>query len=249
MTLHTTLVVPCYDEAERLDEPGLLSLLEESELELLFVNDGSTDGTSVRLHELASKAPDRIAVLELPENVGKAEAVRQGLLQALAKGADLVGYIDADLATPPSEVRRLVRVMREGEACALLASRIALLGHSIERSALRHVLGRAFATAASLILELDVYDTQCGAKIFRRGAPLLSALEEPFRSRWAFDVELLGRLLAGAPGVSGLPPALVREEPLLAWRDVPGSKLKPAQMLATVADLAIIRRDLARRRG
>ena len=50
---------------------------------------------------------------------------------------------------------------------------------------------------ASLILHARVYDTQCGAKLFRRSAALEAALADPFLSRWSFDVELLGRMLIG----------------------------------------------------
>src|ERR1041384_6274866 len=67
----------------------------------------------------------------------------------------------------------------------------------------RHYLGRIFATAVSLALHSPVYDTQCGAKLFRPGAPLRDALSAPFRSRWIFDVELLARLDRRIPGGLG----------------------------------------------
>ena len=105
--------------------------------------------------------------VDLPVNVGKAEAVRTGLLRCLADGAEITGYFDADLATPPEEMIRLVRTLQEREATVALAARVALLGTRIERSHLRHYLGRVFATIASLILRIRVYDTQCGAKAFR----------------------------------------------------------------------------------
>jgi len=94
-----------------------------------------------------------------------------------------------------------------------------------------------------------VYDTQCGAKIFRRSPALSHALATSFRSRWAFDVELLGRLLTGAPGVEPVVLAHIREEPLLAWRDVAGSKLSASHMLKAGLDLAFIARDLRERRA
>ncbi|MDQ1419024.1 MAG: hypothetical protein QOJ52_986, partial [Acidimicrobiaceae bacterium] len=83
----------------------------------------------------------------------------------------------------------------------MLGSRIARLGSTIERTARRHLLGRVFATAASVALGCQVYDTQCGAKVFRVTPALTVALQRPFRSAWAFDVELQSRLLTGGPSV------------------------------------------------
>jgi dolichyl-phosphate beta-glucosyltransferase len=245
----TTLVVPCHDEADRLDPKSFLELLEASaNIVLQFVDDGSRDGTERILLDLVRQEPARTNVLTLQRNHGKAEAVRHGMLAALERGALVVGYLDADLATPVDEVVRLATAFTERDVDVLLAARVALLGRSIRRSATRHYLGRVFASAASLTLRLQVYDTQCGAKIFRRTAALQAALSEPFLSRWCFDVELLGRLLIGTPDVPPLDPGRLLEEPLQAWCDVPGSKLDTAAKLGALLDLARVYRDLERRR-
>jgi dolichyl-phosphate beta-glucosyltransferase len=244
-----TWVVPCYNEGDRLDGGAFRSLVDsEPGLSLLFVDDGSRDHTRARLAELARERDGCIHVLSLPLNQGKAEAVRQGLRDALGRGAHVVGYLDADLATPVAEARRLLRVLRERDVDVVLASRVALLGRTIERRAARHYSGRVFATLASMALGLPVYDTQCGAKLFRRTPALEAALGEPFLSRLAFDVELVGRLLVGAPGAPGLEPSRIVEEPLLVWRDVPGSKLHLAHMLRAAADVGRIAWDLRARR-
>jgi glycosyltransferase involved in cell wall biosynthesis len=243
------LIIPCYNEAARLDDDSMLALADgRADLGLLFVDDGSKDDTLVRLRALAARRPERIEVMSLAKNSGKAEAVRQGLLAALAGPAELVGYLDADLSTPVPEMLRLVRITEERGADVVLGARVALLGSAIDRKPARHYLGRVFASAASLLLGLRVYDTQCGAKVLRRAPSLRAALETPFLSRWAFDVELIGRMLAGAPGVAPTPAAAFLEVPLAAWRDVPGSKLRPAAMAGALKDLALIGADLARRR-
>jgi dolichyl-phosphate beta-glucosyltransferase len=231
-------VVPCFNEAERLDQTSFVALVQASApASLVLVDDGSSDDTLAILRTLGKRAGAGSEIVALPKNGGKAEAVRQGLRRALDGKAEIVGYIDADLATPPAELARLAALVRSGPYDLLMGSRVQLLGRTIERSHLRHYLGRVFATAASLSLRLPVYDTQCGAKLFRRTPALAAALAQPFRSRWAFDVELIARLLHPSAGISPIAVENIREEPLLAWADVPGSKLKPAAALRSGIDL------------
>jgi len=177
------LIVPCYNEAERFDPEGFEALLRPADRALLFVNDGSTDGTGGRLDDFCMKFPTRAGVLPLPRNEGKGEAVRLGLRRAIEQGATIAGYVDADLATPPEEVSRLVDALDREGVSAVIGSRIRFLGAHIERSAARHYIGRVFATFAALVLRVPVYDTQCGAKIFRRTPALERALADPFVSR------------------------------------------------------------------
>ena len=215
------VVVPCFDEAERLDPSAFAELSAHVEL-VLFVDDGSTDQTIDVIGGLVDAHPDRIDVVTLPHNVGKAEAVRIGLLTAIERGSSIVGYLDADLATPTGEMLRLIEIARaQPHRTAVLGSRVALLGHTVRRRPARHYLGRLYATAASLALGVPVYDTQCGAKVFRVGTPLQFALADPFADRWSFDVELLARLLADP----NQPAEPLLEVPLLEWRDVSGSSV------------------------
>ena len=243
-----TLVVPCFNEAARLDDARFASLLDAGAgLSLLFVNDGSTDGTLDRLEAFSRRHPERAGVLNLRDNLGKAEAVRQGMLAALDRGTDLIGYYDADLATPPADMLQIIAHLETEGVEAAIGSRVALLGRDIERRASRHYLGRVFATAASAALGLRVYDTQCGAKVFRAGPALRSALVEPFLSRWVFDVELIGRL-DRHPRETPAGASWIVEVPLRAWRDVGASRLRGPAMLRAVADLARVAVDLRRRR-
>lgn len=233
--MNVSIVIPCFNEATRLDEAALLELVADPAWRLVLVNDGSTDETAARLDAMAA-GHSRVEVLHLARNQGKAEAVRAGLLRALEHGG-VVGYLDADLATPPQELRRVVEALQGGRYAMALGSRVALLGRDIRRSAVRHYLGRVFASLASLSLRLRVYDTQCGAKALWADARLARALEAPFASRWIFDVELIARLLA-----AGVPEEAFVEVPLMAWRDVGGSKLKLRSMVWSVVELARVAR-------
>lgn len=217
----TTVVVPCYNEASRLDPHGFVELVDGVD-RVLFVDDGSTDKTLDVLRDLARDLGPSADVLVLDANVGKAEAVRVGLNAALDAGSELVGYLDADLATPAAEMVRLLAVAdAQPSRAAVIGSRVALLGHTVRRRPTRHYLGRLYATAASLALGVPVYDTQCGAKVFRAGGPLRDALSAPFHDRWSFDVELLGRLLAHPEQNDDS----ILEVPLNRWNDVAGSRL------------------------
>src|SRR5207249_2480818 len=94
------VVVPCYNEARRLNVRAIQEFARRTEFaDLLFVNDGSRDETLELLERLNQSHPGRFSLLHLAKNGGKAEAVRQGLLLALRSGADYVGFWDADLAT------------------------------------------------------------------------------------------------------------------------------------------------------
>ena len=242
------VVIPCFNEELRLDADALVSLA--GSVDVLLVDDGSTDHTLARLWDLSEQAP-AVQVLPLRQNQGKAEAVRCGLIHALEGGAPVVGYLDADFSTPPEEFLRLVRLLASHpELDVVLGSRVALLGTHIERRARRHYLGRVFGTLAASSLRMAVYDTQCGAKAFRAGPELRDALEEPFLSRWVFDVELLGRLRAGSGTTPPLPVDAFRELPLESWHDVPGGTLGAGQMAHAIGDLARIawRSERARRR-
>lgn len=216
---------------------SLMELSADPWRSVLFVNDGSRDHTGALLDELQSHRPESVEVVHLPRNVGKAEAVRVGLRRAFDSGADLAGYFDADLATPPAEMLRLFRLVEEGTGDFALASRVSLLGSQIERTPSRHYLGRLFASAASVALAMRVYDTQCGAKVLR-GTPIVrEALKAPFTTKWIFDVELMMRLLRGN-SAGRLTASDFVEMPLACWEDVKGSKLSSRAMLGAAADLA-----------
>ncbi|MBT3552982.1 MAG: glycosyltransferase [Rhodospirillaceae bacterium] len=242
------IVVPCYNEADRLNGDDFIALSAGANATLIFVNDGSTDSTGAKLSELCGQLGERGLVIELEKNAGKGEAVRAGMTVALDLGAGWVGYIDADMSTPVSEIIRLLAIGEAGNHRAVIGARIRLLGHSIDRSGTRHYLGRIFATLAAVILRIPIYDTQCGAKFFRSNTELRNALSTQFRSRWAFDIELIGRLTT-PPAASTLPRwSGIVEIPLESWSGRTDSKLGPFGMIRTALDLIQIWSNLRRAR-
>jgi dolichyl-phosphate beta-glucosyltransferase len=243
-----TLVVPCYNEAARLNLPAYLDFVSSRPfVSLLFVDDGSTDATVEAMDRVQKSAPDSIRVMRLGSHQGKAEAVRLGVLEGIRRQADLVGFWDADLSTPLETVDDFLALARKRpEIDVILGSRVNLMGRDIRRKAWRHYLGRVFATCVSLALDLPVYDTQCGAKVFRVNDAITAVFAKPFRSRWIFDVEVLARYL-GPSGGADLPPRRSRiyELAVPAWHDTPGSKLRFSDFVRSMFDLARIWRDRA----
>jgi dolichyl-phosphate beta-glucosyltransferase len=248
------VVVPCYNEAARLNTETVAHFLQsqaaERSIGLLFVNDGSRDRTLEVLENLRSRFPGQVAVLDQQPNRGKAEAVRNGMVRVVSSGqAAFTGYWDADLATPLEQIGDFLQLLEQRpELNLVFGARVRLLGRNIQRQPLRHYLGRIFATVVSMLLRLPIYDSQCGAKLFRVTPDLSQVLAEPFHSRWIFDVEILARFLALRRRDALHFEKEIYEYPLPVWTDVAGSKVRSRDFLRAFGELATIyRRHLARR--
>lgn len=245
---HLILVVPCYNEERRLPVEALRAFRPDGlRLEILFVNDGSTDGTLRLLESLRDAEPARFSVLNLERNSGKAEAVRRGVLAALERHPDLVGFWDADLATPLAEIPGYLEIFASRpEIDMVFAARVRLLGRTISRKPSRHYFGRVGATLISQSLGLAVYDTQCGAKLFRAKEPIAELFAEPFLSRWIFDVEIIARLVRNRGRDAAA--RAIYELPITTWHDVQGSKVRSTDFGRALGDLWRIHRAYRLRR-
>lgn len=239
MSENTLIVVPCYNESQRLNGAEFLAALEHRPwLRFLFVDDGSTDQTRDVLEQLRAKSPQKITVLALPQNGGKGEAVRRGMLRGFEYDVGAIGYWDADLATKFDQLDEMLALLLRSDADAVFGARVQLLGRDIQRNFVRHLLGRGFATAASLVLGLRIYDTQCGAKLFVNHSDIAQHFQAPFVSRWSFDVELISRMTtAGAPPAREKSTLKIIEFPLHRWADIGGSKLQPHDFARAGLDL------------
>jgi dolichyl-phosphate beta-glucosyltransferase len=242
------LIVPCYNEAKRLDVASFRAYLgQPSDVRILFVDDGSRDETMAVLQQVIAGFEQRAAILHSAKNVGKGEAVRLGILTALTTFQPrVVGFWDADLATPLSSVASLLSVLADQPQIEMVfGARVKLLGRHVHRRAARHYLGRVFATLVSNMLGLSIYDSQCGAKLFRVTADTTAIFTQPFISKWVFDVEILARYLTIHGQEHGQAPRrlehIIYEYPLESWADVAGSKVKPADLVTAVFDMARIR--------
>lgn len=232
------VVVPCYNEENRLPVSEYLSFMKHFPDTLIcFVNDGSTDNTHRLLLDIKSHNEDNVHVISYTNNIGKAEAVRRGVLYCNSKlNHSHIAYIDADLSTPLQELIRLSGYINE-EIEFIFGSRIMIIGTRIERKFSRHFAGRIIATFISTVLGIAVYDTQCGCKIFSKELSI-QLFQEPFTSKWLFDVELFARKI----NLYGKDHALKKmlEIPLLEWFNKEDSKVGITYFFRLWVDLFLI---------
>jgi len=224
MSTQIIIVVPCYNEACRLDGETFRRFIRDfHDIGLLFVNDGSSDNTADVLAAVEKENSSQVSILHLPQNRGKAEAVRQGILHALQQRCRYIGYWDADLATPLSAVPQFVDCFTHNHTRKIICgARVQRMGAHIHRHWYRHYPGRIIATIISLILGLPFYDTQCGAKLMERSLAEKIA-STPFISSWLFDVEVIARIV-NAYGKQQAA-ELIFELPLDSWADIGASKV------------------------
>lgn len=239
----TAIIIPCYNEELRLPrDEFFLFARQHKDVHFIFVNDCSTDGTREIIDGLCANLPRQFRCLHLPRNLGKAGAVREGFIHAFSGDYAAIGFWDADLATPLSSIATFCSLLENSpQLIMVIGARVRLLNRYIARLAGRHYLGRVFATMASFVLGLTVYDTQCGAKLFANNAMLRQVFAKPFTVSWIFDVEILARylLLIEHQGGEALATSAC-EHPLEQWRDVPGSKLRTRDFFVAAYEMTKI---------
>ncbi len=234
----TCIVIPCYNEEFGISTEEYSTFLENYKLTTIcFVNDGSTDNTIDTLQALKQKHDDQIHIVSLNKNVGKAEAVRAGINYCNENFEyQNIGYLDADLATTLEEFMAISNYLKD-EIVFCFGSRIRKIGSTIIRENSRFLIGRIIATFISNILDLKVYDTQCGCKVFTKDISI-QLFRKPFISKWLFDVELFFRMIQ----LFGKEKAILKmyEVPLKSWIEKGNSKVKPTYFFKLWLDLYAI---------
>lgn len=210
------------------------------EVMICFVNDGSTDTTKDVLEQLKADFDTNVAVVDNPSNSGKAASVRNGMLHCLENYQfEHIAYIDADLAVSLEECLSMTEKI-DDTVHFCFGSRIARVGSTIDRKRYRFLIGRTIATFISIALDLKVYDTQCGCKVFTRELAS-KVFDRPFISKWLFDVEIIFRLYE----VYGKKESIqhMQEVPLARWVDRGDSKVKFSYVFKLFFDLNKIRKQ------
>ena len=219
------IVIPCYNEANRLPVKNYKSFLNKArDVSIFFINDGSSDETGYLIHQMVMEFNEQVHLISLKKNKGKGNAVFEGFHFVLNNhDFKKIAFLDADLATSLEECYQLTNYV-EGKISLVFGSRILKLDNNIKRKWYRFFLGRLVATAISKSLKLSLYDSQCGCKIFDQSLAD-KIFVEPFLSKWLFDVEIFFRAIKiyGRKNIK----EHIKEVPLNEWVDTPDSRVSP----------------------
>ena len=229
------IIIPCYNEEKRLSEAALHELHNTTPVHIYLCNDGSTDGTAALIDGFANRM-ERCFAIQYSKNQGKANTIYKSANALLAKNDYThIGYFDADFSTPVGEIKRMLQHLAEEPSRFLIGSRVKLLNNDIQRKTHRHFIGRAIITIINFKLNLGIYDTQCGAKLFPAGIAT-EGFSQPFKTSWLFDIELFIRLKKKGLLSRG------EEFPLRHWKDVDGSKLGWKTSFKILKELLILQK-------
>jgi dolichyl-phosphate beta-glucosyltransferase len=232
-----SLVIPMCDEAPRIGptvEVLAASPLCDDDLEILLVDDGSTDGTAAAADAAVTAAGLQAKVVRQDVHRGKGAAVREGLL--LASGATRV-FVDADLPVTPADIERCFAALESGRADVVYGTRTHPASQVVRRQpALRRASGRLYNGWLRAIGLTAEHDTQCGLKgVTAAATPTVVAplVTEGF----AFDVELLARAARAGLRIEPVP---------VEWAHVEASHLLPLRDGLAAASAALRIRTLLR---
>ena len=185
------LLIPAYNEERRI-EPVLRDYARyfkehyQGKFQLVVVLNGCNDDTLGVVRRVSIDYP-AVSALEFPEAIGKGGALIEGL--KLAPLADLIGYVDADGATPPHAFHELVKHI-SGVDCVIGSRWLPGAVLHVEQSGRRRFASRAFHLIVQLLFWMNIRDTQCGAKVMRREA--VEKVHSSLRiADMAFDINLL----------------------------------------------------------
>jgi len=208
-----SIIIPAYNEEKRIRKTveDYIKYFKKYNYELIIIPNGCKDKTEDIIKELSKKCK-YIKYKRIKESVGKGESIKEGF--KIAKG-DLIGFVDADNSTKPKDFLDLIKNI--GRYDCIIASRY-IKGAIVrpKQKITRIIASRAFNSLVRLLFGLKIYDTQCGAKLFKNKA-IKEIINKLDITRWAFDVDLLFKLKKNKHKIKEFP---------TEWEDKTGSTLK-----------------------
>jgi len=190
MQKHPLIIIPTYNEATNAVRMIHTLMALDMEVDILFVDDGSPDGTEEKIKEKQQAYPDRIHLVEREGKLGLGTAYVRGFEYALEHDYELVCEMDADFSHPPEDVPRLIEAVQSGETDIAIGSRYAN-GISIVNWPLsRLILSYGANIYARWITGLPVKDTTAGFKCIHRRVIESISLDRIKSNGYAFQIEL-----------------------------------------------------------
>lgn len=227
------IIIPCFNEEKRLDLTSIEYLIENVNIDLYFANDGSTDNTQHVIDSICNNYNNCFSI-NYNQNEGKSSTIFKSTNYLLNNfNHDYIGYFDADFSTPADQLLNLVDYLNEYSPKFIFASRINTLNSNIKRKTYRHFIGRIIITIINFKHKLNIYDTQCGCKIFSRDI-IKEIGKEKYKTSWLFDIEIFIRLKNKNLLKNGI------EYPVKNWKDVDGSKLKLTHFSTILKEISIL---------
>ncbi len=229
-----SIIIPAYNEEKRIGRTlkeyseyfEKIRKEKKADYRILIVINNTIDKTQNEVDKFSRKN-NRISSLNLKPG-GKGLAIMEGFKETMKNGSDIIGFVDADMATSPKEFWKLIEHL--GGKDGIIASR-GLKESKIKMSAYRKITHRGFNLVVRLILHIPHQDTQCGAKVFTKKT-IQEIINGRIITQWAFDVDLLYKLRKKN----------IAEFPTV-WEDKEGSKISlrtPIKMFASVIRLRLI---------
>lgn len=239
--MKVSIIMPAYNEENRIGKTldsycsyfnKLLKKERSFNCDILVVINGTTDNTEGVVKEYKNKF-NNLNYLNLKRG-GKGFAITEGFKYSLDKDYEVIGFVDADLATPPEEYLKLIKNIKNYDG--VIADRYIKGSEITPRFSFRRVIvSRIFNLIVRLLFWLDYHDTQCGAKLFKRST-IEKIIKELTITQWAYDIDLLYSCKLHRFKIKSIP---------TKWREMEASTLNlgkaSIQMLFAVMQLRVLK--------
>lgn len=232
-----SIVIPAHNEEQRIKETlkAYLTFFDDLkkhsilDYEILVVLNGCSDNTLAVVQEMQAQWPNCL-ILNMQES-GKGVAIKAGFLDAVTRPNDLIGFVDADMATLPNAFYALVEQMNGFDGAIASRYRPDSLIFPARPWIKRWGSKVFYESLITLLFGMRFADYQCGAKVFTR-ATIAKVAPQLTVKQWAFDVELL--YLCKKNGFK-------IKEVATQWYDRAGSKLRISSGFKMLAELVRVR--------
>jgi glycosyltransferase involved in cell wall biosynthesis len=234
MSVNSAIIFPFYNEENRIDVFLLEDFINSIGIDVIFINDGSTDRSKELIAEVLARINVKFTLINLEKNVGKTNAIRVAILESIKNGYAFILTQDLDIPYSSSDAINALNLIDSTSADIFSGARVRLAGSGIRRAPLRQWAGRVIATIIFIFYSKEFYDPQSPCKVYKVSS-IQSALQRRFKSRWFGDVELLYRLKKAKHDV------ICKEFVLNDWQDKPDGKLGIRSVFSVIWDLIKIR--------